>query len=502
MAKKVIIVGAGISGLTAGIYARKAGFNVEIYESHAVAGGECTGWKRNGFDIDGCIHWMTGTLKGTGLYKLWETCGALGKDIDVLNHEYISAYLHENKLYYLYSDLKKLEQELIRIAPNDSKAIKKLTKAVKTCQRLEVPVNKPYEFLSFSEKIKLLFKFFKIARLINKAARYTAKEYIADIDSPVVKKIIQIILPDHLAASSLIAALSFRTKGDGGWPMGGSLEMIQRMQNKLESLGGRIYLKESIDEIIVENGKAIGVRTKKDDEIKKADYVVPAIDAHSLLSKLLNGKYKDSYFDKRFNNPSEYFLASSSIVAIGVEADMSNRPHCLCINLETPFSINKTAHKSMIIRHYSYDPKFSANGKSLIEVVLPDFEFDYWYKLKQASAELYKNEKIRVLNAIVSEIQKVYPEITDKVRMTDIATPTTFKRYCNAYKGSYMSFITLPKAKPSMMPANHKGTIDGIKNMYLAGQWVFPNGGLPMAAIAGKFAIQRICRQEKLSINL
>ena len=502
MSKKVIIIGAGISGLTAGIYACKAGFEVEIYESHAVAGGECTGWKRNGFEIDGCIHWMTGTRKETDLYKLWETCGALGDDVEVANHDYLTAYLHEGKLYYLYANLDRLEQELISIAPEDSKAIKKFTKAVKACQSIELPVSKPAECVSITEKIRLIFKLLKAGMYMQKAAKYSAKEYVANISSPLVKRMIQAVIPDHIAASSLIAALGFRSKGDGGWPMGGSLEMVQRMQKKLESLGGRIRFGTEVDEIVVENGIATGIRLKKSGEVQKADYIVPAIDAHALLHKLLGGKYKDHYFEKRFNDPSNYFLASSTIVALGVEADVSHRPHNLCINLHTPLLINKKTHTSMIIRHYGYDPKFSSNGKSLIEVVLPDFEFDYWNELKQSSAEQYKSEKERVLAAITAEIQRVYPEITDKISMTNVATPATFNRYCNAYRGSYMAFIAIPRPKPSIIPDNHKGTIDGIRNMYMAGQWVFPNGGLPIAAVAGKFAIQRICRQEGLPINL
>ncbi|HOO28715.1 MAG TPA: FAD-dependent oxidoreductase, partial [Lachnospiraceae bacterium] len=47
--KKVIIAGAGIAGLTAGIYARQSGFEVTIYESHAIAGGASTSWRRNGY---------------------------------------------------------------------------------------------------------------------------------------------------------------------------------------------------------------------------------------------------------------------------------------------------------------------------------------------------------------------------------------------------------------------------------------------------------------------
>lgn len=498
MSKKVIIIGAGISGLIAGVYARKAGFEAEIYESHTVAGGECTGWERNGFHIDGCIHWMIGTRKGTDLYKIFETGGALGDDIEVVNHEYLKAYLHEENVYYLYSNLDKLEQEFIKIAPEDSKAIKKFIKTVRVCQRMFVPADKPFELLSFVEKIRLFSKFFKVAKPLGKASKQLVEEYVANIHSPIVRGMIQTIVPDCIPAHALLTTLGFRSSGDGGWPIGGSYEMTQRMQKRFESLAGKIFLGQRVEEIIVENGKAIGVRIKKSGELRKADYIVPAVDAYALMNKLLGKKYKDSYFDKRFSNPSDYLLVSSTIVSIGVEADISKRPHELYVDLDTPLQVNSTTHRSIIIKHYCYDPKFCSGGKSTIEIVLPDFEFDYWNKLKQASPEQYKNEKARIAGHIIAEIQRVYPEIDDKVKMTDVATPATFKRYCDAHKGAYMSFLNSPGVKQE----NHKGTIDGIQNMYLAGQWVFPNGGLPLAAVAGKFAIQRICKQEKLRVNL
>ena len=498
MSKKVAIIGAGISGLTAGIYALKAGFDVELYESHTVVGGECTGWERNGYHIDGCIHWMIGTRRGSDLYNIWETTGALGSSVEVVNHEYLSAYKHNEEIYYLYSDLDRLQEELIRISPEDGKAIKRFIKSVKACQRMFVPANKPFDLLSFSEKIKLFAKFIKVGKHLGKAGKYTVKEYIADIGSPIIQKMIQTVVPKNYAAHALLTTLGFRSSGNGGWPMGGSYEMAQRMQKKFESLGGKLFLGQPIAEIIIEDGKAVGVRIKKTGEIRKADYIVPTIDAHALLNKLLDGKHKDSYFDKRFGAPESYPLMSSTIISIGVEEDISNRPHTLLIDLNAPLQINSSVYKQITIKHYGYDAKFCNNGKSTIEVVLPDYELDYWNTLKQTSAEQYKSEKARIANAVISEIQSVYPEITDKIKMTDVATPATFKRYCSAYKGSYMSFLSIPNIKQE----NHKGTIDGIQNMYLAGQWVFPDGGLPMAAVAGKFAIQRICKQERINVAM
>lgn len=61
MAEKIVIIGAGISGLSAGCYACMNGYKAEIYETQAKPGGLCTAWKRKGYTIDGCIHWLTGS---------------------------------------------------------------------------------------------------------------------------------------------------------------------------------------------------------------------------------------------------------------------------------------------------------------------------------------------------------------------------------------------------------------------------------------------------------
>ena len=58
MGKKVVIIGAGVSGLSAGIYALQAGYSVEIYEKNKMPGGECAGWNRQGYHIDNCIKFF------------------------------------------------------------------------------------------------------------------------------------------------------------------------------------------------------------------------------------------------------------------------------------------------------------------------------------------------------------------------------------------------------------------------------------------------------------
>ena len=72
--KRILIIGGGISGLTAGIFAQKLGFESIIFEKHSILGGKCTGWDRGHYHIDGCIHWLTGTKDGDKVNATRRTC--------------------------------------------------------------------------------------------------------------------------------------------------------------------------------------------------------------------------------------------------------------------------------------------------------------------------------------------------------------------------------------------------------------------------------------------
>jgi phytoene dehydrogenase-like protein len=73
----IIIIGAGFAGLSAGIYAQMNGYKTQIFEMHNKPGGLCTSWKRNGFVIDGCIHWLVGSAPGSAMNDYWKEVGVV-----------------------------------------------------------------------------------------------------------------------------------------------------------------------------------------------------------------------------------------------------------------------------------------------------------------------------------------------------------------------------------------------------------------------------------------
>ena len=141
--EKIVVIGGGIAGLTAGIYALRAGFEAEIFEKNAIPGGECIGWNRKGYHIDNCIHWLTGTKKGTEMYDVWTKVGALSDDMQCapIDAFYISTY--NGKSVTLWNDLKKTERELIAASPEDEEEIRKFIQAVEYSKQCVFPAGKP-----------------------------------------------------------------------------------------------------------------------------------------------------------------------------------------------------------------------------------------------------------------------------------------------------------------------------------------------------------------------
>lgn len=70
MEKSIIIIGAGIVSLSTGCYGQMNGYRTQIFGMHTTPDGVCTTWKRKGYKIDGCIHWLTGSSLGNSFYPL------------------------------------------------------------------------------------------------------------------------------------------------------------------------------------------------------------------------------------------------------------------------------------------------------------------------------------------------------------------------------------------------------------------------------------------------
>lgn len=483
--KKIVIVGAGVAGLAAGTYARKNGFDCEIYEQHTVSGGECTAWFRNGYTIDGSISWLTGVKKNTGIYDTWSEVGGF-TDKEIVKSDIFAVIHGKNRNLIWYTNLEKLRSELLEISPEDHDEISRLIDILNALQNFEMPAGKPLDLMDITEKKTFINNMMSVFNALGSICSMTTEEYGLRFKSELIKKaLLSFTFKDNLSQGVLVT-LGAIAGGQAGWIKGGSKQLTDNMTKTFLDLGGKIYCRSKVKEILIENKKAVGILLESGKEIR-ADYVIPACDMYVTMKKLLKGKYHDSVLDGFYSN-KEYRTSSIAQVTFGVNCDLSGYAG-KNIFLFDEREVAGEKINSCCFTHYCDEKGFAPEGKSVIKTGLTIYDYSKWENLTYKE---YMKKKKEICNVYQQLLYKYFPETKNKIEMIDVTTPLTYERYCGAYKGAYMAFMLTKETNR----VSHSGVIQGVDNMYIAGQWLSALGGLPDALVSGKNAIMRICVQE------
>lgn len=486
--KKVVIIGGGVAGLTAGIYAQQSGFDTTIYEMHSIPGGLCTSWKRNGYLFEGGMHWLTGSKKDTILYQEWCKIGALSKDTSIFYREPFVVFEHNGQKLNIYRDLEKLESHLIEVSPEDSKAIKKLCKNIKSFHKMSMPIV-DIRGVKVKNKVSMSFgqmmSFMSLLPKLSKFTNMSLVEYSKQFKSPSIRMLLENIAGEDMSSFAVIMMLATITSGDGGYPKGGSLAMALGMAKRFQSLGGKIIYNSKVDKVDVENDCVKGVII--DGELILADSVLITQDTLVAIDQLFDKPLNEPWMEKMRKNTQPLLNA---FVSIGVEADLSELPESSILYLEEPLMIGNTKIKSLTINNYATYEGYAPKGCSSVTCILNGDSYNFWKKCKECGN--YESEKEKLGDIIINIINDRWHKIKDKIAVLDVATPLTYERYCGSFKGSWMSNMGKGERISNYPIANKK-----IKNLYFAGQRMMPPGGLPAAFYTARKAVQYICKENK-----
>ena len=494
MSKKVIIIGGGIGGLSAGIYALRAGFKAEIYEKNAVAGGECMGWNRKGYHIDNCIHWLTGTDQKTKLWQVWKAVGAIDENTQYVSPKKFYSSRIGNQEITLWTDLKRTEKEMIEAAPEDEAEIRKFIQYVEYAKCCVIPSEKPLDMMRIKDYIEMGKEMAYMPKVMKEYGKLNCRQLAERFHNPVIKKLMQDYLPADYTAYSFLVSYATMARGNGDIPLKGSLAMSLRIVQKFKDMGGILHTNTPVRKIIIEKKKATGIELE-DGTVVKADEVISALDFSFLYDKLIDRKYMPKNLKKAYENRKAYPVNSGFQVAYAID-DTFSADDTVFFDCE-PLSIGSQSFSRMSVKCFAYDKSFAPEGKTVLQanIVQYDADYEFWSSL---SREEYKQKKDELSKELTKRIIKVFPELEGKIELLDCWTPLTYSRYCNAFHGSYMGFITTVGNKQMRF----KGLVKGIDNLFLAGQWIMSPGGLPIAVISGKFAVQRILKRDGRSIEI
>lgn len=496
--KRIGIIGAGVAGLTAGIYAAKAGFAVEIYEKNSVVGGECTGWDRDGYHIDNCIHWLIGTKPGSALHRLWRETGALGDDVEIIRADHMYTSEQNGNRLTLWQDAARTREEMLALSPADAEEIERLLDYAQCGAAVEIPAEKPPELMGPRDLLRLRKSMKPAMRMFKALAGQDTQDLMARFQHPLLRCAISDFCTRESLASSFPMAYGNFIGRDGGVPRGGSRAMALRMGQRLRDLGGQIYTNADVRKIIHRNGKAESILLA-DNSAAAADYIVCACDPDYTFRQLLDASYLDPILREIYADRAAYPVYGMFQAAFAVDSGED----ALGGDIMLPSGAARVAPwagERLTLKTYAYEPAFAPAGKQILQAMLGLSEDAYpvWRAL-YADKAAYAAKKQEIAARIEQEITARFPVYRGKLRLLDAWTPMTYQRYCNAYKGYNQACVITKHSRRNPYP---NAWVQGLDNVILANQWLSPPGGLPGAAIQGKYAIQRILKKEKQPIDI
>jgi phytoene dehydrogenase-like protein len=469
--KTVLIVGAGIGGLAAGCYAQMNGYRTQIFEQHTLPGGVCTGWKRKGYTFDNCVHHLAGCTPESKAYRMWQELGAMPRPIHYPD-DLICVENTDGRRFTIYTDIDRLEQHMLDLAPADAAVTKEFIRAARRFTRfslMDMLLAKPWEMVGMLPNLPMLGKWGKV----------TLEQYAERFSDPFLRRafpMIQYDFPDIPALVALMFIGGCATRYLG-WPAGGALDFAQSIAHRYRELGGELHTKAHVVKVLVEPGprgdRAVGVRLEDGTECR-ADIVISNADGHATIFDMLDGKYTTDLIRAYYTTHASDRQVMSLHVGLGVARDLTREPHALVLWLPEP-------------------PEMAPAGKTMLKAHFPT-RYDYWKDLR-AQGEAYAAEKQRIAEIVIDRLNRRFPGLKGQVEVVDVTTPATVERFVGSYRGFQAWGIPDQSFIDALSGKGLSKTLPGLEDFYMVGQWA-GGLGLPNVAAMGRKVIESICKRD------
>ncbi len=394
----------------------------------------------------------------------------------------------------LSTDLDQLARDFKRIAPEDATLIDQLMSAARRCAPLDPP-NKPLELTSAAGKVKFLIRHFSMLGTLVKWKNRKFATYLETYKNPFLREALLAIVGDaRVSALVLVMVLGWRFRKNAGYVAGGSRAFTNAMAQRYARLGGALRCNTRVASVTVENGRATGVACA-DGSVVPAATVVSCADGYTTIFKMLGGAYLNKKIRFAYDN-CEVFPGLLQI-SLGINQTFPKVPTSLSLPIARPLKVDDATQLDRLdLAIYDCVSGLCPAGKSILIVRFAG-SFGYWANLKQNQPRDYALAKERLLREVIGFLDQRFPGLAVNIEHADLATPATFARYTGNWQGSIQGWLPTPQILGRRIPR----TLHGLKDFFMAGQWVEPGGGLPSAALSGKYVAQTDLRPRRQRVR-
>ncbi len=483
--KKIAVIGAGISGLSAAAYAAKAGNEVHVFEQHAIPGGRARQFTTdNGytFDMGPSWYWMPDIIE-----DFFNDFGAKVSDyyqLISLNPQFEMIFADGNM--QVPRDYKELRDYFELLEPGASIKLDEFMEASRYKYEVGMRefVQKPCHSWSEFFSIKVIKSSLKL-NLLSNFRSYVKKYFnhphlVSLMEFPVI----------FLGASpkdipALYSLMNYGGYALGTWyPMGGFYELVKAMHSIAQQQGAIFHFNTKIESLDVSNNKIQELFINR--QSHKFDEVIASVDYHhaEALLPAAYRNYKETYWEERT------FAPSCLIYYIGLKEKLGNIKHHTLF-----FENDLDQHIDEIYEHKSWPekPLFYVCCPSKTDPSVAPEGHENLFLLMPLAIDIEDNEDIRekYFHEMITRIEKHTgaKQIIDKIDYKRSYCVSDFIQDYNAYKGNAYGLANTLNQTAVWKPSIKNKKID---NLYYTGQLTVPGPGVPPSIISGKIVAQEI----------
>jgi phytoene desaturase len=485
MKKNIIVIGSGFGGLAAASRLLSNGHSVTVFEKRDKPGGRAYVYEKNGFTFDGGPTVITAPFMFDDIFE-----AAGKKREDYINfvpcNPFYRIFDHEGKSFDYNNDPDFTLSEIEKRNPDDKEGYEKFmatTKPIFEKGFVEL-ADKP--FLKFTDMLRVapdLIRLQSYKNVYKYVSQFVEDEFLRRVFSfhPLL------VGGNPFDTTSIYAMIHYLEREWGvHYTMGGTGSIVNAFAKLIDEQGGQIHLNAEIDEILVENGKAAGIRLKNGN-VHNADTVVSNADVAFTYKNLIDKKHRKKYTDRKIEKTK--YSMSLFVIYFGTKKrylDSGLAHHNIILGERYKELLSDIFHKKHLSDDFSLylhmptitDPSLAPEGHEAFYVLSPVPHLDSgtdWTEMAPKYRDL-----------IMNFLEENYlPGLRENIVTEHYIDPLHFQNTLNSYKGSAFSVEPLLTQSAWFRPHNRS---EDIENLYFVGAGTHPGAGLPGVLSSAKIA--------------
>lgn len=488
MGKNVLVVGAGLGGLSTALRLAKQGFSVEIVEKNEQAGGRLNRIEKDGFVFDTGPSFFSMSFE---FEEFAESCGIkLPFEYHRLDPLYTVHFRNSPKTWQLYEDLPTLAAQFEEVEPDFERKMRRYLK------KSGALFNDTADLIIKQNFDSVLQYFWKLAQVnpvhlpvLTRNFWQQVGRYFRSKEAREIVSLVSFFLGktpfDTMAVYTLLSYTEF--EHDGYFNVkGGMYAIVEGLVAELKKAGVSITYNTEIVDYADRDGRMISLLDQYG-QIWTSDVYVINMDAALFRNRVLKRK---AFSDKRMEKKDWSTGYLTFYLGVDRKLPQVNHHNYFLGNDYKDYAGKVVKHSEGLDNPYYYVNVVSKHN----EECAPEGCESLFFVCPVPNL-LYKkdwSDKDRIVDAIVADFSKrVEIDLQAHIVTRIVSTPEDWQNRFNLYKGAGLGLSHTFRQIGGLRPKNYD---EKLKNVFYVGASTTPGAGLPIAMISSKLTTERVLK--------